>query len=69
MAEMVIDVIAACELLRQVGADGSRIDLAASWIRRRMLAVEDTSRRIRENADGLIERDTRVLAQVASGSA
>ena len=69
MAEMVIDVIAACELLRQVGADDSRLDVAASWIRRRMLAVEHTSRRIRENADGRLEQDTRVLAQIASGSA
>ncbi len=32
-------------------------------------AAEHTSRRIRENADGLIERHTRVLARAASGSA
>ena len=69
MAEMVIDVIAACELLHQVGADESRLDVAASWIRRRMLAAEHSSRRIRENAEGRIEQDTRVLAQVAAESA
>ncbi len=69
LAEMVIDVIAACELLHQVGADESRLDVAASWIRRRMLAAEHSSRRIRENAEGRIERDTRVLAQVAAESA
>jgi alkylation response protein AidB-like acyl-CoA dehydrogenase len=65
MAEMVIDVIAACELLVQVGADASRLDVAESWVRRRMLVAESSARRIQENAEGRLERDTRVLAALA----
>ncbi len=65
MAEMAIDVIAACELLVQVGADASRLDVAESWVRRRMLAAESSARRIRENADGRLERDARILAALA----
>jgi alkylation response protein AidB-like acyl-CoA dehydrogenase len=65
MAEMVIDVIAACELLVQVGADASRLDLATSWIRKRMLVSENSARRIHENHQGRLERDARVLAAVA----
>jgi len=66
MAQMVIDVAAATELLHQVGADPARIDVAESFIMRRFLETEHASRRIEENAEGLLERDARVLAR-ASG--
>jgi hypothetical protein len=65
MAEMAIDVIAATELLKQAGVDGSRADLAESFIRRRMLAVEHGARRIEENAEGRVDLDRRVLARIS----
>jgi hypothetical protein len=68
MAEMVIDVIAATELLKQAGADPSRLDLAEAFIRRRTLAVEHAARRIEENSEGTLERDAiRVLGSCAGG--
>ena len=66
IAEMVINVIAATELLRQVGADPARIDLAEAFIRRRMLETETMARRIRENHKGRLERDERILAAYAA---
>jgi alkylation response protein AidB-like acyl-CoA dehydrogenase len=68
MAEMVIDVIAAAELLAQVEADPARLDLAESFIRRRALEAEHIGRRIAKNAEGHLERDARVLAQAAPAS-
>jgi hypothetical protein len=65
LAEMVIDVLAATELLRQAGAEPARLDLAESYVRRRMLQVELAARRIEENHEGRMDRDARVLA--ASG--
>ncbi len=65
MAEMVIDVIAAAELLKQSGADQSRRDLAEAFIRRRMLAVEYGARRIEEHAAGRLDLDRRLLDRVA----
>ena len=65
IAEMVINVIAATELLRQAGADPSRLDLAESFVRRRMLETEAMARRIRENHEGRVERDERILAGCA----
>jgi alkylation response protein AidB-like acyl-CoA dehydrogenase len=69
MSEMVIDVTAATELLGQVAADPSRLDLAESFIRRRSLEVEHMGRRIEKNAEGHLERDARVLTRVAPESA
>jgi len=66
MAEMVIDVIAATELLKQAGVDPSRIDLAESFIRRRMLSVEHGARRIEANADARVALDQKVVARVAA---
>jgi 3-(methylthio)propanoyl-CoA dehydrogenase len=62
IAEMVIDVLAATELLRQVGADPARLDVAEAFVRRRMVEAEAKARRIRENHKGRIERDERILA-------
>jgi hypothetical protein len=65
IAEMVINVMAAAELLRQVGADPTRLDLAEAFVRRRMIETEAMSRRIRENHQGRLERDSRILAALA----
>jgi alkylation response protein AidB-like acyl-CoA dehydrogenase len=62
IAEMVINVIAGAELLRQVGADPARLDVAEAWIRRRTIETEAMARRIRENHEGRLERDERILA-------
>ncbi len=62
MAEMVINLIAATELLRQVDADPARLDVAEAFIRRRMLETESMARRIEENHAGRLERDARILA-------
>ena len=61
LAEMVIDVLAATELLRQAGADPRRTDVAESFVIRRALEGETMARRIEENATGRSDRDTRVL--------
>ncbi len=61
LAEMVIDVLAATELLRQAGADPRRIDVAESFVLRRALEGETMARRIEENATGRVDRDSRVL--------
>jgi alkylation response protein AidB-like acyl-CoA dehydrogenase len=65
MAAMVIDVIAATELLKQVGADPSRIDIAEAFIRRRSHAVEDGARRIEDYAVDRLERDARLVERIA----
>jgi alkylation response protein AidB-like acyl-CoA dehydrogenase len=62
LTEMVIDVIASCELLQQVVADPDRLDLAESFIARHTIKADYLSRRIAENADGLLERDARLVA-------
>jgi 3-(methylthio)propanoyl-CoA dehydrogenase len=68
LAEMVIDVLAATELLRQVGADATRLDLAESYVRRRRLQVELAARRIEENHEGRMDRDARLLAAWGVGA-
>ena len=65
VAETVIDVIAGAELIKQARVDPTRTDVAESFIRRRMLEAASVARRIEENADGRVERDTRILASVA----
>lgn len=62
IAELVIDALAGTELLRQVGAEPSRLDVAEAFVRRRMIEAEAKARRIRENHEGRIERDERILA-------
>jgi alkylation response protein AidB-like acyl-CoA dehydrogenase len=61
LAQMVIDVTAATELLHQAGVDPSRLDLAEAFIAKRFLDVEHAGRRIEENSEGRLERDARVL--------
>lgn len=62
LAEMVIDVLAATELLRQAGVVAARIDVATSFILRREIEGDAMARRIEENAVGRADCDARVLA-------
>ncbi len=64
LADMVIDVAAATELLHQAGADPTRLDLAAAFVRRRVLEVEQNGRRIAENAEGRVARDRRIVTDL-----
>ena len=66
LTEMVIDVIASCELLEQVGVDGDRLDIAESFIARHAIKADYLNQRIADNADGILERNARVVAQAAS---
>ncbi len=63
VAEMVINLIAANELLRQAQADPGRRDLAEAFVIRRMLENELGARRIAQNHGGRLERDARILGQ------
>ena len=65
IAEMLINAKTASELLLQVGADATRIDLAEAFIRRRMIENESMAKRIEQNHQGRLERDARILAEVA----
>ena len=62
IAEMVINAKCGAELLRQVGADETRLDLAEAFIRRRVIESESIARRIELNHVGRLERDARILA-------
>ncbi len=66
LTEMVIDVIASCELLQQVVADPDRLDIAESFIASHTIKADYLSRRIAENADGLLERDARLIASITN---
>ena len=66
LTEMVIDVIASCELLEQVAADHDRLDIAESFIVRSAIKADHLNRRIAENVNDLLERDARLVARVAS---
>jgi hypothetical protein len=61
LADSMINVIAAAELLKQTTALPARFDLAASWINRRMLDVESKATRIREGTTDRIRRCERIL--------
>lgn len=61
LSEMVIDVIAGAELLRQVKGDPDRLAIAETFVRRRAIIGEALSRRIEENHEGRIARDAKIL--------
>ena len=62
LAEMVIDVVAGTELLRQAkGGDAQRLAIAETFVRRRAIISESLARRIEENHDGRMARTARVL--------
>ncbi len=66
IAEMVINAKCGAELLRQVGADETRLDLAEAFIRRRVIESESIAKRIEQNHVGRLERDARILASYAA---
>jgi alkylation response protein AidB-like acyl-CoA dehydrogenase len=68
LTEMVIDVIASCELLEQVAVDRDRLDIAESFIARHAIKADYLNRRIAENVEGVLERDARLVARMASAS-
>ena len=61
LADVVIAVIVAAELLKQAQADPRRFDLAASWINRQMLDVESKTQRIQEGSSARIDRCEKIL--------
>jgi hypothetical protein len=68
IAEMVINAKCGAELLRQVGADAVRLDLAEAFIRRRVIESEAIAKRIEQNHVGRLERDARILAGYAAAA-
>ncbi|HKK53483.1 MAG TPA: acyl-CoA dehydrogenase family protein, partial [Myxococcota bacterium] len=66
LAEVVTSVIAGAELLRQAKADPRRLDLAASWINRRMVDLEGRCRRIKEGSKARLARCDNVIALAES---
>jgi len=61
VAEMVIVVIVAAELLKQAAADSKREDLATAWINRKMLELEMHAKRVSEGTVEQIERCERLV--------
>lgn len=62
LAEVVISVVVATELLRQAQLDPSRLDIAASWIERRMIDLEGRTQRIQSGSVDLLDRCQRMIA-------
>jgi hypothetical protein len=56
-------VVVAGELLRQAEADPGRLDVAASWVERRMVDLEGRTERIRAGSADLVERCARMIEQ------
>lgn len=63
LAESVASVIVAAELLCQAELDPVRLDVAASWVERRMVDLEGRTERIRSGSAALIERCERMIAE------
>jgi hypothetical protein len=61
VAEMVIAVIVASELLRQADRAPARIELAARWIHVKMLELEAQAQRVIEGDAGRIERCEKIV--------
>ena len=61
IAEMVIHVVVATELLRQASVSPSRLDLAAYWVNRKMLELELNAERVSEGGVERIERFERII--------
>jgi alkylation response protein AidB-like acyl-CoA dehydrogenase len=62
LAESVISVIVSVELLKQADADPGRLDVAASWVERRMVDLEGRTERIRRGNVDLLDRCERMIA-------
>jgi hypothetical protein len=63
VAEMVINLVAASQLLRQAQVDPAWHDLAEAFVIRRMLENELGAKRIAQNHAGRLERDARILGR------
>jgi len=61
LAEIVSSVIVGAELLKQAQADESRLDLAASWINRRMVDLDARCQRIKEGSADRVQRCDKIL--------
>ena len=61
ICEMVIDVVAGAELLFQADATAEKLEVATTFIHRRMLAVEMNARRISSGDASRIKRYDRIL--------
>jgi alkylation response protein AidB-like acyl-CoA dehydrogenase len=64
LADVVSSVIAGAELLKQAKADPARLDLAASWINRRMVDLESKCQRIREGSADRLNRCENIIALI-----
>jgi alkylation response protein AidB-like acyl-CoA dehydrogenase len=62
LAEIVSSVIAGAELLGQARKDPKRLDLAASWINRRMSDLEARCNRINEGSADRLQRAENIIA-------
>lgn len=62
LAEVVSSVIVGAELLSQARADRRRLDLAASWINRRMVDLASRCRRIKEGSLDRLDRCEAIIA-------
>jgi len=62
LAEVVSSVIVGAELLKQAAADPRRLDLAASWINRRMCDLEGKTARIKSGTVQRLDRCDRIIA-------
>ena len=61
LADVVIAVIVAAELLKQAQAEPRRFDLAASWVNRQMLDVESKTQRIQAGTNARIDRCEKIV--------
>ena len=61
VAEMVIAVIVATELLRQADISPDRTELAARWVHTKMLELETHARRVIDGDAGRIERCEKIV--------
>jgi alkylation response protein AidB-like acyl-CoA dehydrogenase len=61
LADVVIAVIVAAELLKQAQVDPRRVELASSWINRQMLDVESKTQRIQEGTSARIDRCEKIV--------
>ncbi len=62
VADMVVDVIVATELLKQAQVDPQRVDLAASWVNRKMLDLEMHAERVGSGGVDRIARCERIVS-------
>jgi alkylation response protein AidB-like acyl-CoA dehydrogenase len=61
VAEMVIQVIVATELLRQAHADPRRVELAARWVNLKLLELEMHAKRVSSGDVSRVERCERII--------